>query len=118
LSSLSDNSIKNSNDLEALMRRLQFLSQKDPSILLKYNQLMTAVSLPSQNFYDTLQQNNVNINELLSLGLCMCDSGFSGFQCKDADTSPNPNPSQCYKNETVPSCNPQTSVCKVGFNFF
>lgn len=92
------------------MRRLQFISNKDQSLFLKYNQILQALQTPNQELFDKLSQNRLDLKDLYEIGVCLCDQDWQGFKCQTPVINDKPN--QCHPNSTVPSCNPLTSICQ------
>jgi hypothetical protein len=110
LSSLREKNLKNVSDVEELVRHYQFITYKDTSIFLKYNQIIQALLSPSNDLVNVLAQNSLTLKDLYEIGVCLCDEDSQGWKCQ----SPNVNdkPHQCHPNSTVPSCNPLTSICQ------
>lgn len=98
------------NDLENLIRYLQFISNKDASIFLKYNQIIQALLAPNSDLVSILTQYGLSVQDLYQIGVCLCDKDSQGFKC--AQTAANNRPHQCSANSTVPACNPLTSICQ------
>ncbi|RNA43047.1 hypothetical protein BpHYR1_042911 [Brachionus plicatilis] len=115
LSSLKSEIHVSSLDIELFYRRLQFASNKDLALLLKYYRIVHGLKSNSNQFIDELAQLKLTMNDFKSIGICLCDSEFTGFRCLIPVINQKPN--QCHPESSIPSCNPSTSKCqKDSFN--
>ena len=110
LTNLKNEKQLSSFDLESFYRRLQFVSNKDMALLLKYYRLIHGLKSNSNQFNDELNKLKLTKQELNSFGVCLCDSQYGGFRCLTSVTNPKPN--QCHPESLIPSCNPNTSRCQ------
>ena len=111
MSNFKNSSIQSSNDLENIIKQFQFITNKDPSILFKYNQISQALLTPNKEFFDTMSQFSLNEDDLKEIGVCLCDQNSKGFRCENQIL--NSKPHQCYFNSTIQFCNPLTSFCRI-----
>lgn len=90
-----------------LIRKLQFLSQKDPNIFLKYNVFAEEILFKRPNLPALLKAYNLDMNVLDNIGVCICTLDYTGFQCRMPVVNTNPN--RCSLMG-YPVCNPKTSI--------
>jgi hypothetical protein len=103
--------LTNPADFENMIRQLQFIANKDPSVFLKYNQIIQALLAPNNELLDVLAQNRLTMKDLFEIGVCLCDQDSTGFRCQTPVV--NDKPFQCGgPNAPVPACNPLTSICQ------
>lgn len=97
-------------DLESFFRKLQFVSNKDMTLLLKYYRLIHGLKSNSNQFIDELNKLKMTKQDFNSIGICLCGSQFRGYKCLTSVA--NSKPHQCHPESLIPSCNANTSKCQ------
>lgn len=110
LSSLRELNQKTSNDTETTLRLIQFLINKDPSLFLKYNEILLVLQAQDKDLQNVLDRYGITQSDLANVGACICDQNWQGWRC--ATPLLNPTPYRCNPNSSVPACTPQNGVCR------
>lgn len=110
MSSLREFNMQNHNDAETTLRLVQFLNNRDASIMLKYNEILLVLQSQGKELQDVLDRYGITQRDLADVGVCLCDQDSQGWRC--AQPLPNPTPHLCHPNSSVPACVPQNGVCR------
>lgn len=103
LGTMSDN-----QQSEIMLRTLQFLSQKDQELLIKYNKISQILKNLPENASDIFAAYNVTLDSLKNIGVCICSVNYKGYRCQTR--VPDLTPNQCGPNMNGPACNMDTSI--------
>jgi len=91
---------------------IQFLAQKDPEILLKYNKISQFLKYNEEEIPSLLKQFNLNMTDLKNISVCICNSNFKGYRCQIS--VPGIPPSGCDSGDSIKACDAASGIHKDG----
>jgi len=96
------------------MRTLQFLAQKDPDILLKYNKVAQLLKFKQDSVPGIVEAFNLNQDDLKKISVCVCNADFKGYRCQTAVSGVQPSGCDSSSGMSVKACDPRMGVYRDG----
>jgi len=114
LSTLNAQNVSTLEQSEALMRTLQFLAQKDPDILLRYNKVAQLLKFKQDSVPGIIKAFNLNQDDLKKMSVCVCNADFKGYRCQTAVPGVQPSGCDSSSGMSVKACDPRLGVYRDG----